>query len=283
MQLRITVGTNDGQLRCQKLSWEEKEALGAPRCEANCRILFLTFHTYFGIFFVMSQSLQHRISSSMSSLMCGRIRGVVGQFLRAPRAAVNVTPSRPQLLYVTAFNVIHTNQRSFCTSLPCTHRSIRPEQSRTYRCFSSQAMILEDEDDDATDMNKEPLFVHVYPGSRVLEMALPYESMKMKQIDAMIRSTQPPVIQEKESKSLPSSSSSSQSPRSLSVEGCNVLSPTLVTSMQAQLEGLCSNASVRNYSITIFYCLQFIHPYLFNKTSGQLNGYHSSLPSFSPR
>ena len=63
-------------------------------------------------------------------------------------------------------------------------------------------MILEDEDDDATDMNKEPLFVHVYPGSRVLEMALPYESMKMKQIDAMIRSTQPPVIQEKESKSL---------------------------------------------------------------------------------
>jgi len=163
--------------------------------------------------------------------MSGRIRGVVGQFLRSPRAVAKVTPCRPQpLLYVAAFNVKHINQRSYYTSLIDTHRSFSSEQSHSCRFFSSQATILEEEDD-AMDMNRDPLFVHVYPGSRVLEMALPYDSMKMKQIDAMIRSTQPPVIPRHRS--------------SLSVEGCNVLSPALVTSMQAQLEGLCSNASVR--------------------------------------
>ena len=176
--------------------------------------------------------LHHPPLSSMSSLVCGRIRGVVGQFLRAPRATANVAPNRHQLLSIAACNRQNMNQRSFCTSLVGTHRSDRQCLPRTPRYFSSQAIILEAEDD-GVDMNRDPLFIHVYPGSRVLEMALPYDAMKLKQIDAMIRSTQP-VMQEK-----------SSSHRSLSVEGCNVLSPALVTSLQAQLERLCSNASVR--------------------------------------
>ena len=176
----------------------------------------------------------------MSSLLSGRIRGVVGQFLRAPRVSANVPSSRlclPPLqpLCNAAFNPNHTNQRGFCTSLVGTHRSEREYQLRTNRSFSSQANIVEEEEDEI-DMNRDPLFVHVYPGSRVLEMALPYDAMKMNQIDAMIRSTQPVMQGQSQQKSS-------------SVEGCNVLSPALVTSLQAQLEGLCTNASVRTTTI----------------------------------
>ena len=191
----------------------------------------------------------------MSSLLSGRIRGVVGQFLRAPRVSANVPSSRlclPPLqpLCNAAFNPNHTNQRGFCTSLVGTHRSEREYQLRTNRSFSSQANIVEEEEDEI-DMNRDPLFVHVYPGSRVLEMALPYDAMKMNQIDAMIRSTQP-VMQ--------GQGQGQGQHQSLSVEGCNVLSPALVTSLQAQLEGLCTNASVRTITISTRTFLSFNTP-----------------------
>ena len=183
-------------------------------------IIIPHFHLCFCVLFLSFLSHQHCKQSNMSSLMSSRIRGVVGHFLRAPRVFANVPPTRgPQPLC--------------STSIIGTRRSNYECQPRTYRYFSSQANILEEEYDAAIDMNRDPLFVQVYPGSRVLEMALPYDAMKMKQIDAMIRSTQPLVMHEKDER------------KNQSVEGCNVLSPALVTSFQAQLEGLCTNASVR--------------------------------------
>jgi enoyl-CoA hydratase/carnithine racemase len=89
-------------------------------------------------------------------------------------------------------------------------------------------MAVDDDDEQLLDLNTDPVFVHVYPGSRVIEMALPSSPTKMEEIRQRLRSNQP----------IDTGSVSRMT------NGNNVLNSEMVTTLQSKVEHLVGNQAV---------------------------------------
>ena len=90
-------------------------------------------------------------------------------------------------------------------------------------------MAVEDDDNAPLDLNTDPVFVHVYPGSRVLEMALPSSPRKMNEIHRRLTSKQ--VID-------------TSNRISRVTKGNNVMDSAMVTTLQAKIDNLVDNQAV---------------------------------------
>ena len=101
---------------------------------------------------------------------------------------------------------------------------LRPLRLRP-RPLSSYALTVETDDD--LDLNQDPVFVHSYPGSRVLELAMPYDANTMSAVDTALH--------------IKDLSGAPRPPKSV---GCNVLNGVAATAMQARLEALADNEAV---------------------------------------
>ena len=89
-------------------------------------------------------------------------------------------------------------------------------------------MAVDDDDEQLLDLNTDPVFVHVYPGSRVIEMALPSSPTKMEEIRQRLRSNQP----------IDTGSVSRMT------NGNNVLNSEMVTTLQSKVDHLVGNQAV---------------------------------------
>jgi hypothetical protein len=125
--------------------------------------------------------------------------------------------------------LLTTTTRGFplpAARLPAHHPSPRR------RPFSAVVDASSDDAHDFLDLNQDPVYVHVCPGSRILELALPSDTATLASVDAVWRSKDDPSL---------------QNPRHHQQRynvGCNILNVASATAMHARVDALASNDAV---------------------------------------
>jgi len=115
-----------------------------------------------------------------------------------------------------------TTTRGF--PLPAARLPAHPSPRR--RPFSAVVDASSDAHD-FLDLNQDPVYVHVYPGSRILELALPSDTATLASVDAVLRSKDDPSLHHHRH-----------------IVGCNILNVASATAMHARVDALASNDAV---------------------------------------